>query len=190
MSLLPKNTSLKDQQFAELLDGRSQVNYSDLKIDPLTCNISLLPHLAIIKGANIDNMAESEARTYLKTFSKKANGTVGAVEDAVNVLFDNAQLVEWFEDKERFKKGQFGVSVDVRNDDTKYDERLFSVSNRLIRTAKNVRSKFMGFDVKYPLVAGNISNSGGAVINIKLKNHLSFNGSLNLNITGGVIWTV
>ena len=191
MSLLPNNSSLKDQKFAELFDRKSRVDYSDLKIDVMSCDKSILPHVALKIGANIDNMLESEARKYLSTFTKKAVGTVGAVEDAVSSTLENAQLVEWHQDEENLAVGFFGVTVQVQNDKSiKYDERLFSTSKRVIKENKNVRSKFAGFDVVYPLVNGNIIIGGGSAINIKLQNKLDFSSEMELNITGGVVWTV
>ena len=98
MNLLPNNSTLADQQFASLFDSKTTLSFKELYVDPLSCNSSLLEHIALLKGANIENMLESEARLYLSTFTKKSVGTVGAVEDAINVCFDDAKLVEWFEE--------------------------------------------------------------------------------------------
>jgi P2-related tail formation protein len=190
MNLLPNNSSYKEQKFAELFDKNSRVNYDDLKIDVRSCHKSILPHIALTLGANIDNMLESEARKYLETFSQKAIGTVGAVKDAVSSTLDNAKLVECHED-EALPLGYFGVTVQVLNDKSKkYDERLFSTSKRMINENKNVRSKFAGFDIVYPLVYGDTIIGGGSAINIKLQNKLDFSSEMELNITGGVVWTV
>jgi len=149
MSLLPNNLSKKDQEFALFLDSNSRVDYSDLKIDVMTCDSSILSHIALIKGANIENMTELEAREYLKTFTKKHIGTVGAVKDAMNVCFDNAELVEWF-NSENLQRGYFNINVYLKHKNI-YDERLFNVSKRLIDNAKNVRSKLSQFDVRIPI---------------------------------------
>ena len=66
MSLLPKNSSLRDQRFASFLDDRNRCNYSDLDTNPLTCDSSLLPHIALIKGVNIENMTDR----YIKIFEE------------------------------------------------------------------------------------------------------------------------
>lgn len=191
MSLIPYNETKKNQLFADLIDAKSVVDYVDLNIHPLTCNISLLPHIALREGANINGMFESEARLYLNTFSKENTGTIGAVEDAVNVHFKDAQVIEWFEDKENLAKGMFRIDVNTKADNSViYDDRLFSSSTRLINSSKNVRSKLDFVNLKLSQKEMNIKNSGGAVINIKLKNELAFNSELQINLKGGIIWTI
>jgi P2-related tail formation protein len=189
--LLSKNHSLLDQNFAVFLDKAAVMNYDDLKINVLTCDVSLLPHIAVQKGADISGMYENEAKLYLSTFSKKFIGTIGAVEDAVNVHFENAKVVEWFEDKDNLKRGMFRIDADIDADKNKiFDDRLFFLSKRLVNSAKNVRSKLDFINLKLSQQQLNIKNGGGAVINIKLKNELNFNSELNLNLTGGIAWTI
>ncbi len=190
MSLLPLSAKVKDQQFAELYDIQSRVDYSDIAPDPLTCHISLLPHIALQKGANIDNMLESEARQYLSTFTKKTIGTAGAVEDAINVCFDDAELIEWFDD-ENLKKGMFKVSVDLKdNVSLVYDERLFSLSRRLINESKNVRSKLDAFDLKINS-EGSIFLKQSAVTTIKTSNNIFFDYlHKNTNISANTVYEV
>lgn len=186
MSLLPFSAKVKDQQFAELYDIQSRVDYSDIAPDPLTCHISLLPHIALQKGANIENMKEAEARNYLKTFTKKTIGTAGAVEDAINVCFDNAELIEWFDD-ENLKKGMFNVSVYLKDDvSLVYDERLFSLSRRLINESKNVRSKLDAFDLKVG-AAGELDFLKAVSTNVVLTNDFDFvtmDKNINLSANG------
>ena len=161
MSLLPLNSKVIDQNFAEIIDTRSRVDFSDVSIDTLICDSSLLPHIAFSKGANIDNMTESESRLYLKNFRRKSLGTVGAVEDAINVCWDNAHLVEWFNDG-TLDKGMFRIDVTLKADTTKvYDNRLFALSNRLIKEAKNVRSKVDSFNIKLPTITAEVKVSSG-----------------------------
>ena len=161
MSLLPLNSKIIDQNFAEIIDTRSRVDFSDVSIDPLACDSSLLPHIAFSKGANIDNMLESETRAYLKTFKRKALGTVGAVEDAINVCWDEAHLVEWFED-DNLDKGKFIVDVTLKADTSKvYDNRLFALSNRLIKESKNVRSHIDSFKIRMPTITAEVKVSSG-----------------------------
>jgi len=191
MNLLPNNSSYKEQKFAELFDKNSRVNYNDLKIDVRSCHKSILPHIALTLGANIDNMLESEARKYLETFSQKAIGTVGAVKDAVSSTLDNAKLVECHED-EALRLGYFGVTVQVLNDKSKkYDERLFSTSKRMIRENKNARSKFAGFDLKMPTITDKRSVYGAGVSDVNLVKDLTMISSLGvIKIRGAGVWTV
>lgn len=215
MSLLPNNTSLKDQQFAVLIDDKSKVDYADLTKDPLNCHASLLPHLALEKGANIDNLSEKEARQYLSTFNKKAIGTVGAVENAINVFFQDAKLIEWHKDPE-LEKGFFRVDMTVKADNTMtYDQRTFTLLNRLINKSKNVRSKLAGYEISFPPVVATvkisscndpvqvhpfmsidelitsdaISLQGGYFHDTKIKGGIDENISLeNINLKGGYRW--
>lgn len=162
MSLLPNNETLTAQKFAVLLDNRSRVDYTDLTNDPLLCDASLLPHIAVIKGANIDNMLEHEARSYLKTFRRKSIGTIGAVEDAVNAVWDDAKVIEWFDD-DSLEIGMFRIDVNLEADTSKvYDDRVFSLSNRLIKQSKNIRSQIESFDIHIPTVTAEVFVSSGS----------------------------
>jgi P2-related tail formation protein len=190
MSLLSKNNSLKSQSFAELLDNQSQVSYADITKDPLICDSSLLPHIALAKFANIDGMQESESRLYLKTFNKKILGTVGAVEDAARVCFEDSKIVEWFEDVENLKEGEFKLNIDFSSQQ-KYGEDEFLLSEKLIKKSKNVRSKFNCFNLLMPFIEINNYISVAKTSNVKLKNELIFKDSeVNISIQGAGIWTV
>jgi len=162
MSLLPNNSTLQAQRFASLLDDKSRVDYTDLTNDPLLCDVSLLPHIALIKGANIDNMLEHEARAYLKTFRRKSLGTIGAVEDAVNAVWADARVIEWMDDS-TLDKGMFRVDVNIKADTSLvYDDRLFSLSKRLIKKSKNIRSQLESFDIHLPLITAEVQVSSGS----------------------------
>jgi P2-related tail formation protein len=191
MSLLPTNETLKNQRFADLLDRKSIVDYSDIEINPLTCNASLLPHIALIKGANINGMLENEARQYLNINDTKKTGTIGAVEDAVNVVFEDAKVIEWFEDKNNLIKGMFRVDVNIKSDkNVIYDERLFSLSTRLIQNSKNVRSKLKKISLKLPNANTNINEFTGGVFGVNLQSVLQMNSKTNITLKGGVAWMV
>jgi P2-related tail formation protein len=148
MSLLPKNSTLQDQDFAKIIDSQSVLDFSDISFDPMVCDASLLPHIAFMIGANIDNMEEDEARLYLKTYNRKLLGTVGAVEDAARVYFDNAQIIEWFEDKE-LEKGYFSLFIDVKDDTRFYNLKTVHKAVREMRKNKNVRSQLSHIHMSY-----------------------------------------
>jgi len=191
MSLLPNNETKISQNFAQFIDEKSKVDYSDIGIEPLSCDASLLPHLALIKGANINGMLESEARQYLNTFSKKAIGTIGAVKDAVDVHFKDAVVIEWYQDKENLAKGMFRIDVNTKTDkNVIYDERLFSLSNRLIQNSKNVRSKLDSFNMKLPLLTENLYVKSSSISTIQLANKIDLKNTINLKIGGAVVWTI
>jgi len=148
MSLLSKNNSLKNQSFAELLDIQSQVSYEDITKDSIICDSSLLPHIALIKGANIDEMQENEARAYLKTFNRKYIGTVGAVEDALKVYFDSPKVVEWFEDKSLLC-GDFSIDLKIEDGCRKFNKTTLEKTEKLIKRTKNVRSHLKEIKLNY-----------------------------------------
>jgi len=191
MSLLSTNETKMNQNFADLIDRKSIVDYTDLEINPLTCNISILPHIALIKNANINGMLENEARQYLKTFSTKKTGTIGAVEDAVNVCFEDAKVTEWYQDKENLAKGMFRIDVNIKADkNVIYDERLFSLSTRLIENSKNVRSKLKKISLKLPNGNTNINEFAGGVFGVNLQSVLQMNSKTNITLKGGAVWLV
>jgi len=148
LSLLPLNSKNIDQHFAEIIDTRSRVDFSDVSIDPLTCDASLLPHIAFSKCANIDNMLENEARLYLSTFNRKLLGTIGSVEDAVESLFDKAKVIEWFND-DSLSIGEFNVEVSAVDGGNLYDMRIFNLCKTLVKKSKNVRSQLKELKLSY-----------------------------------------
>ena len=170
--LLPSNNSFKDQNFAKFLDDAIRMDYTNLNIDPLTCDISLLPHLALEKGADIDLMTELEVREYIKLFERKPLGTLGAVEDVAKVHFKNPKIVEWFEDK-TLKKGMFRLDVELEST-KRYGIDLFTSSARIINKSKNVRSKLDSFNLKLETKTKDILMAHALVSNIALKNKLDF----------------
>jgi len=159
--LLPSNSSLREQKFAQFLDARVREDYSCLDTDPLKCEASILPHLAVWLGVDIDGLSESESRAYLKSalLSRTKKGTVGVVEDALNSVFDNSKVVEWWEDGE-LDKGTFDVEVVLESDVNKvYDGKKFETAKGLMDKSKNVRSHLKQFKVKMPPVTVTVAVS-------------------------------
>ncbi len=188
--ILSPSDSKKNHDFANLLDAKSTVNYFDLQISPLTCESSYLPHLALIAGVNIDGMLETEARAYINTFDPSNTGTVGAVKDVVNVCFQDAKLIEWFE-VDDLDRGMFRINVNIKADKNAiYDERLFSVSNRLLNNSKNVRSKLKSINLSLPDASLKFNNFCGGVFGAKLRGKFEMIATANLKIKGGVVWMV
>ncbi|MBL0703218.1 MAG: hypothetical protein JJV95_04475 [Sulfurospirillum sp.] len=186
MSLLPNNSSLADQEFASLVEKIVTEDYQALKINPLSCDIRLLPHLAICKDVNIAGLTESEARTYINNSQdiKKYTGTVYAVEQSINVCFEDGKLKEWFDTD--LEEGYFDIDVTLRADPTKlYDAKKFKKAKELINKAKNVRSHLGIFSLKVPNSNGQIKQSGGVIINLNLTNSLTFNTRAKIYIGGG-----
>jgi phage tail P2-like protein len=192
MSLLPSGATLVEQNFAKLLDIRGKEGYECLDLEPLTCNKSLLPHIAFSLYENIDGITEDEARAYLhmaKTNSFK-KGTVKAVEEAMQVYFQEGKITEWFEDDE-LKKGEFRVDITVKADTSKiYDEKIFTLAKRVIDKNKNVRSHLNSFEIKLPESYCLFDVYGGGVITTNLACDVEpFLAETKFNIGGAVVWT-
>ena len=157
MSLLPSNSSLTEQKFAEFLDRQNIEDYSVLKIDPLTCDARLLPHLAVGVNVDISNLEEDEARLYIKNAIeiKKYAGTVWAVERAINATFEDATLKEWFDAD--LEQGYFNVEVKLPADPNAiYSTNRWSRAKKLIHISKNVRSHLHHFKLVFPNAVGRI----------------------------------
>ena len=160
--LLPTNQALKEQRFAEFVDESLIHDNSVITLDPLTCHFSLLEHIALGFGASIAGMNENEARLYLSKIEriKTQRGTAGAVEDTLAVTFEDAELVEWFEDRASLEVGEFGVEVVIKADASLvYDKRKFKLSKWLINQAKNVRSHLKYFKVRLPPIVATVGVS-------------------------------
>jgi len=216
--LLPSNQPLQEQDFAEFVDESLIHDNSVISLDPLTCHFSLLEHISLGFGTSINGMTEKEARIYLSKIEKikTQRGTAGAVEDTLGVTFEDAELIEWFED-ESLDVGEFGVEVVIKADTSLiYDERKFKLSKWLINQAKNVRSHLKSFQVRLPPIIATVGVStlkspvmlhpymeireliesgfgvdGGWVYEPKLQT--SINEALNLesiNTKGGYKWQV
>jgi P2-related tail formation protein len=190
--LLPSNQPLKEQKFAEFVD-KSLIHDNDvITLDPLGCHFSLLEHIALGFGASIAGMNEKEARLYLSKIEKikTQRGTAGAVEDTLEVTFEEAELVEWFE-ADDLNVGEFRVAVTVKADaQEKYDKRKFSLSKRLINEAKNVRSYLADFEIKLPESYCHVDMYGGGVIAANLTCDVEpFLAEAKFNIGGAVVWT-
>jgi len=189
--LLPSNSSLKDQRFAEFLDESAKEDYSCLSTDPLTCEKSVLEHLAVYLNVDIAGLSEKEAREYLKNTlkSRTKKGTVGAVEDALNSVFDDVKLLEWFDNSE-LKRGEFGVEVSIKADTTEvYDKQKFKLTRNLIDRAKNVRSHLNGFTIKMPQSKYKAELYGVCAMSINLDNDIAPFKAITKPIIGGaIVW--
>jgi len=167
MSLLPLNSSLKNQKFAELIDVVSMEDYSALNIDSMTCDERLLENLAVGAGVDISGLSVNEARIYIHNAKeiKRYAGTVYAVEQSINVCFEDGQLKEWFE--AGLDKGLFDVEVKLKADSSLvYLPSKFDKAKQMIRKSKNVRSKLNAFKISFPNGEGVVEKS--EAINFKI----------------------
>ena len=182
MSLLPSNSSLTEQKFAEFLDDRTKENYTVLKIDPLSCDARLLSHLAVSVNVDISNLEEKEARLYIKNAIeiKRYAGTVWAVEKAINATFEDATLKEWFDAD--LEQGYFDVEVKLPADPNAiYSKKTWSRAKKLIHISKNVRSHLHHFKLIFPNAVGKIETTNA--LNFKLDAQNTTEQTLNADAT-------
>lgn len=175
MNLLPNNSSLTDQEFALLIDEIVKDDYSVLQIDPFTCDVRLLPHLALSESVDISGLEEKEARVYIHNAKeiKKYAGTVYAVEQTINVCFENGKLKEWFEAD--LEAGYFDVEVTLKADPSVvYLPTKFDKAKKMIHSSKNVRSHLNSFVIDFPKGAGNIEKNEAMNFNLALDSKESF----------------
>ena len=173
MSLLPSKYNLEDQKFAELIDVYSITDFSVVNIDPLNCDERLLPHLAVSEDVDISGLSVDEARIYIYNAKeiKRYAGTVYAVEQSINVCFEDGQLKEWFE--AGLEKGLFDVEVKLKADSSLvYLPSKFDKAKQMIRKSKNVRSKLNAFKISFPNGEGVVEKSEAMNFKIDLDSKL------------------
>jgi len=147
-SLLPVNESQEQRDLENItLNTLSKFDTSNLTINPLKCDVSLLPHLALLLDVNIDGFDEEEQRLYLKNAReiKKYAGTVYAVRMAANSIFDDVKVLQWFD--------YGGVPNKFKLDISAYDKPV-SIANvnkvkKLVETAKRKSSHLESIDLSY-----------------------------------------
>jgi len=137
--LLPSNSSLLDQRFSDFIDRRTKEDYSSLTVDPLKCHVTVLPHIAFDYGVSIKGMSEKESREFLDLIkrTRSITGTVGAIDKAINFFLTEGELKEWYQNRERFARGQFGIKTTNPN--------VFPFIEN-IKHFKNTRSKLVSID--------------------------------------------
>lgn len=130
-SILPPNEDAIQRTIEEL--GASVFDFEELEkvtINPLVCDESLLPHLALDLDVSILGLEEDEARIYLANAReiKRLTGTVWAVNTAAASVFgNNIKVKPWNE--LGIDPGTFKIQVDVTPNKSVTDENL----NKVIR---------------------------------------------------------
>jgi phage tail P2-like protein len=191
--LLPKNVSEEqravDQAMHERLEKLKQADFNML---PMSCDVSLLPHLAYMFSLELGGLDIEEQRKYISGAMDKYrhDGSLKAVKNVLEVVFGKAVIKRWFEyDGEPH---HFRANLTLKADPSKvYDKAKFDTAKALLNSARNEQSVFDGFDIKVPDALGEYKLNGGGVMDVKLKNELNLKAvEANINITGGVMWTI
>lgn len=153
-SILPPNEDLYERTIEEL--GASIFNFEELEkvtLDPMKCDASLLPHLALDLDVSILGLDEDEARAYLVNAReiKRLTGSVWAVNKAASSVFgENIKVKPW--NKIGTVPGTFKIEVDVTEQKSVTEENL-NKTIRLIDAAKPESRHLAGITV-------NMKNSG------------------------------
>lgn len=183
VNLLPSNTSDEMRAVDEVASQRIDLlSKSDFNLLPQSCKKELLPHLAYMYDLDISGLQEQGIRDYISSAFevKKYQGTIYAVRLSLKSIFNEAEIIEWFEDKnDVLEPFHFKANLVMKsNTSTSYDPMKFEKAKQLINASKNARSVFDGFNVKLPdvIVASNLQSAG--VSNIQLKNELKFKDGL------------
>ncbi len=154
MSILPINES-ELQRAVEKVGTLTLEKFDLTKItlNPLECDVSLLPHLALDFDVSIAGLDESEARAYLQHAReiKYYIGSPWAVKKAAASIFgENIQVQTW--DKHDGVPGTYKFLIDVTPDKSVNDENI-NKTIKLVDEAKRESTHLSGITI-------NMKNSG------------------------------
>ncbi len=191
--LLPTNQPKLDQDFTNLAVDILATDYSMLEILPMSAKKSVLPHLALMFDVDITGLSEKSARIYIQNALEihRYKGTVYAVKKAIDAMFDDAELYEWFDCD--LAAGLFDIKVKVKADfEMIYTPAKFRKAKEIINNAKNVRSHLNSFDITLPLMMGAIEKSEAQNLSLELdKTHIvKHNMNANVDISSTTILKV
>lgn len=115
MNLIPANEDVVEKSIEDIgTNTLAKFDTSKLTVNPLFCDVSLLPHLALSLDVSIVGLDETEARTYLQNAReiKKYIGSKYAVNKAASSIFgDKVKVEPW--DAFKGVRGTYRVVVDV-----------------------------------------------------------------------------
>jgi len=153
-SILPINES-QTQRDIEKIGSLTLAKFdvSKLTINPLECDESLLPHLAVDFDVSIAGLSVDEARTYLSNARqiKKYIGSKYAVRKAAEAIFGDEIKVEPWNEHEGVP-GTYKIKVNVTPQKSVTDENL-NKAQTLIKAANRKSCHLSGITI-------NMKNSG------------------------------
>ncbi|WP_419782340.1 phage tail protein I [Malaciobacter marinus] len=153
MNLIPLNES-NTQRVVEDIGTRTleRIDVSKLTVSPLTCDVSVLPHLALAFDVSIEGLQEQEARDYLQNAReiKKYIGSTYAVKKAAASIFgDDIEVLPW--NKFGGEPCTYKFEIDV-NEKPVNDENI-EKTIKLVDIAKRTAAHLSGITV-------NMKNNG------------------------------
>lgn len=186
-SLLPPNATELEHAIDCMAAKQLNIDLAKADTNALTCNAVLLPWLAAAMRVDIDGLSIAEQRQLISSAFAihKYKGTVYAVQKALNSIFDDAQVIEF---KEPFI---FDADVKVKaNQDATYPPDKFERARYLINQAKNLRSRFGQFKIRFPDATAPLNLGGNAQISPQISSALNLSTTSPINLTGYLIWTL
>jgi len=167
VNLLPSNQDTHNQELALFLAAQSRQDYSDLTVDPRTCAVTLLPHLAISEGVDISGLDESQSRKLIANAYEihRYKGTAYAVERSLEPLYDDIAVIEWFEGD--IPHGYFDINLSLQ--DMIYTQTLTYKALHLIRKSKRVSQHLYHVNIQHDPTPANVEIRAGAVGELDIK---------------------
>ena len=184
-TLLPLNAKPIELALDSLATHQLDMDLTPIDIHPLSCDEKLLPILAAEWRVDISGLAVPEQRRLINNAREihRYRGTVYAVEKALDVVFDNAEVIEHQRPFEFDAKVQFKADTEAV-----YDHDKFSVARKLANQAKNGRSSFVNFDIQLPESELDINHQVQGAIKPALNTSLTLTGNSPVVITGAIQW--
>lgn len=160
--MLPPNATAQERALAETVARLSGVPVPIRDTwNPDTCPAELLPWLAWAFSVDEWNPAWSEAekRDVIKQslFVHKRKGTIGAIDRALRPLGYLIDVLEWFEESPPAAPYTFKVVIGTSTKPV--EQNLYPQIERLINSAKNLRSQMTGITIK-STIEGDIYAAG------------------------------
>jgi len=184
-TLLPLNATPIEIALDSLSAQKLDMDLTPIDINPLTCDEKLLPYLAAEWRVDIAGLSIAEQRLLINNAVEihRYKGTVYAVETALNVVFDNAEVIE------HQRPFEFDAQVTCKADpQAVYDHNKFTLARKLANQSKNGRSRFVNFDIQLPESELNISQHIQGAIKPALNTSLTLTGHSPVVITGAIQW--
>ena len=183
-TLLPLNASAAEQALDELAAAKLAIDLRPIDTNPHTCAVNLLPWLAASWRVDVSDLAVGEQRRLIAAALAihRYQGTVYAVQQALAAVFADAQVVDEYK-----KPFHFTAKITLKPElSAIYDANKFARATTLVNTAKNLRSRFGGFDVDLPQARLPLNQSTLATVCVLPHSTLAMHGQTQANIACGM----
>lgn len=186
-SLLPPNSTELEHAIDSMAAKQLSIDLVKVDTNALTCDAVLLPWLAAAMRVDIDGLDIAEQRQLISNAFEihKYKGTVYAVQKALDVVFADAQI------KEFFSPFEFDADVKVKADpNAVYTPSKFVRARKLVNQAKNLRSRFRAFKIGFPDANLPINQNAALNMNVSFSSQLNYAANAQVKITGAMQWII